>query len=180
MTKNATERATSTKDPGTLAELYELLEEFDAVMLTTVADGGVLRSRPMAVQIPKGDVTGCDLYFVTEAETPKVDEVEREEHVAISAMRSRDKAWLSISAVATIERDQSQLKRAWKPEFTLWMPEGENTERAALLKLRIVQAEYWEPAGGRARVLIDELRAVLKGESPAEGLPPPKVVKQVA
>ena len=119
----------------------------------------------------------CDLFFVTGDHTAKVDEVERDRHVGVCCYRSSDKAWISISAIARTVRDRDELKRIWKPEWSAWLPGGPEHADAALLKLRVVNAQYWEATGGRARVLYDELKAAIRGE-PASGETEP--VKEVA
>ncbi|AKT36574.1 pyridoxamine 5'-phosphate oxidase family protein [Chondromyces crocatus] len=158
---------------GSLQELYELLKEFDVALLITQTPQGFLRARPMAMQNPD-EVPDCDLWFVTSDETPKVGEIEKEHQVAIACYRPRDRAYLSISAVARVERDNETIKRLWKPDWQAWLPHG--AEQTALLKLTLERAEYWEPKGGVLRVLYEQAKAVLTGESAGKGLEPVKHV----
>lgn len=164
------------KERGSLEELQDLLEEFDTAMLITATEEGEIRSRPMAVQLPREGITDCDLFFVTGEESAKVEEIERDRHVGVCCYRSSDKAWISISAVARTVRDRDELKRVWRPEWSAWLPGGPDHANAALLKLRVVRAQYWEATGGRARVLFDELKAVVTGESAASHTEPVKEV----
>ena len=166
------------KERGSLEELHDLLEEFDTAMFVTTSEEGELRARPMAIQLPREGALDCDLFFVTADHSPKVDEVEKDRHVAVCAYRSSDKAWISISAIARASRDVDELKRLWKPEWSAWLPGGPDHADAAILKLRVVKAQYWEPAGGRAQVLYDEAKAILKGEPAQQEMPPTKVVER--
>ena len=160
---------------GSLAELKSLLQEFDTTMLTTVAVDGSLRSRPMAVQ-NNDELPGCDLWFVTSIDSPKVGEISADRHVNVSAIRARDRAYLSISAWAVFERDEALIRRLFKPDWKFWFPDGPDDPSIALMKMRVEYAEYWAPEGGRARVLFSMLKAKLSGESAANALPPRKQI----
>jgi general stress protein 26 len=166
----------SEKEPGTLGELMELLAEFDTAMLVTVSPDDMVRARPMALQ-EKGEVAGCDLWFVTDGDSPKVREIAHDRHVGVCCLRNRDKAYLSISAVAEVERDQALVHRLWKPSWKAWFPEGPDGAQLAIIKLRVQRAEYWEPVGGRMRVLYEMAKAAIKGERADEHLNPPKQVQ---
>lgn len=160
---------------GTLQELYTFLKEFDTAMLVTMTPGRMLRARPMEIQDPK-EVPGCDLWFVTGDDTAKVAEIGREEHVCVCAYRARDKAYISISARARTDKDQGAIQRLWKPTWKMFFPNGVSDPTITLLKLTVERAEYWEPEGGRMRVLYEMLKSALTGESLESNLNPPKHV----
>lgn len=164
------------QQPGSLQELHDLLKEFDVAMLVTRTPEGFLRARPMAVQDPK-EMPGSDLWFVTGDETPKVGEIEQEQQVAVTCYRHWDRAYLSISARARVEHDQEAVKRLWKPDWKAWMPGGPDDPHIALIKLTIEQAEYWEPTGGRLRILYEMVKGVIQRQPAAKKMEP---VKRVA
>lgn len=159
-----------TEVQGSLKELYGLLKEFDTALLVTTTTDKKLRARPMAIQNPE-DVPGCDLWFVTRDDTAKVNEIYQEHEVCVCAYRARDRAYLSISAVAQVAKDPVEIKRLWKPTWKAWFA-NELDPTLALLKLKVEHAEYWEPTGGQARVLYQMIKSVLTGET--ANLPPPK------
>lgn len=165
-----------TKEPGSLDELMELLEEFDTAMLVTVSPDEMVRARPMALQ-KRGEVEGCDLWFVTDGDAPKVREIANDRHVGVCCLRNRDKAYLSISAVAEVVRDQALVHRLWKPDWKIWFGDGPENLSLAIIKLRVQRAEYWEPAGGRMRVLFDMVKAAIKGDRADEHMNPPKTIQ---
>jgi len=159
---------------GSLDELRAMLAELDTAMLVTAQADGSLRARPMALQDPSA-IPDCDLWFVTSEDTPKVDEIERDAHVNVSAFRPSDSAYVSISATARIVRDPLLVQRLWRPDWRLWFSSDERTDgRIVILKLRVHHAEYWRPEGGRLRVLYSLARAALTDETADETLPPPK------
>lgn len=172
---HSTRRQGISTDRGSLMELKQLLKQFDVALLTSVNPDGLIRSRPMAVQ-DSDEVLDCDLWFVTSSDSPKVGEIAQERQVGVSAYRSRDRAWLSISAWASFERDEELTRRLFKPAWKAWFVEGPSDPTIVLLKLHVERAEYWEPEGGRARVLFDLVKSRLRGEPVDAELNPPKTV----
>jgi general stress protein 26 len=164
---------TEDKRPGTLAELYQLLADFDTAMLVTLTSEHQLHARPMQIQDPKL-VPDCDLWFVTAADTAKVTEIEGEQQVNVSCLR-KDKAYLSIAARARVSDDTNEIRRLYKPEWRIWMGDDAATS-ALIIKLVIERAEYWQPEGGRARILYEALKAAVTGEAASGNLPPPKSI----
>jgi general stress protein 26 len=162
------------KKPGSLDELYRLLQDFDTVMLVTLTPDHQLRARPMALQ-DRSLVADCDLWFVTAADTAKVEEINEEHRVNVCCLRSRDKAYLSISATARISDDANEIRRLYQPDWRVWMGD-DHTASAVLLKLTIERAEYWAPEGGRVRVLYEMLKAAVSGEAASDKLPPPREI----
>jgi general stress protein 26 len=162
------------EERGSLAELRRLLTEFDTAMLVTVTPEKLLRARPMGIQDPE-EMPGCDLWFVTGEDTAKVEEVHEERQVCVCAYRARDRSYVSISAVARTERDPAAVRRLWKPAWRAWFS-GPDDPTIVLLKLDVERAEYWEPEGGRARVLFEMIRGIVTGEPADAHLNPPKRV----
>lgn len=160
---------------GSIVELKQMLKEFDTALLTSITAEGLVRSRPMAVQDPE-EVPDCDLWFVTSTESAKAVEIAQERQVGVGAYRSRDRGWLSISAWASFERDQALVRRLFKPAWKAWFVNGPDDPTIMLIKLMVERAEYWEPEGGRARVLYEMVKARLRGEPADANLNPPKTV----
>jgi len=160
---------------GSIVELKEQLKEYDTVLLTTVTSDGLIRSRPMAVQGPE-DLPECDLWFVTSRETAKVDEIARERQVGVCGYRPTYKGWLSISAWATLDDDRELIRRLFKPDWKAWFAAGPEDPSIVILKLTVERAEYWEPEGGRARMLFQMAKARLRGEAADAHFNPSKKV----
>ncbi|MCC6557454.1 MAG: pyridoxamine 5'-phosphate oxidase family protein [Polyangiaceae bacterium] len=138
-------------DDGSLDDLRELIRGMGTVMLVTATPEGQLRGRPMAVQDPSEE-PGSDLWFVTSEEAATVEEIAREQEVALCCLRG-DQVYLSISARAFIERDRSEIQRLWRPDWQAWIPGGPDDPHAALLKLTVEHAELWEPGSARPRAI---------------------------
>ena len=168
-------KKTDGKAAGSIAELREMLKEFDTALLVTTTEDGLLRARPMAMQ-DLDELPGCDLWFVTSDDTAKVSEISYEKNVCVACWRTRDKAYISISARAEMERNPDLVKRLWKPDWQAWFPDGPEDPNITIMKLTVQKAECWEAEGGRLRVLYSMLKATLKGESADAELNPPKEI----
>ena len=64
-----------------LDELYGLIEGIEIAMFTTRRQDGRLVSRPMATQKRE---PGADLWFVTDVESEKIDELAADPNVALA------------------------------------------------------------------------------------------------
>jgi general stress protein 26 len=159
-------------ESGSLEELREILKGFDTVMLVTVDDKQVMHARPMALQ-ELADVGDADLWLVTAPGTHKVEEIKHDGQVCVCAYREKDRAYVSISARARLERNPAEVKRLWKADWKIWF-DDEHPEEVLLIKLDVLHAEYWLPEGGRLKMLFSMAKGLL-GKRPAqEDFNPPK------
>jgi general stress protein 26 len=139
---------------GSKEELRALLAGFDTAMLVGIEPDGSLRARPMGLM--QETLADCDLWFVSADDTHKTDEIERHVHVNVCCTRTRDRAYVSLSARARIERNPHEVQRLWQPTWKLWFGDERPEDGGiVLLKLDVERAEYWEPEGGRLRVVYE-------------------------
>ena len=82
-----------------LDELYDLIDDMEIALMTTRRADGHLVTRPMATQ-DRGPL--ADLWFVTNIETHKTDEIEQDPHVSLGYYDDGSKEWVSVSGTATI------------------------------------------------------------------------------
>lgn len=161
------------KTTGSLAELKRLLHDFDTAMLVTADRDGRLHARPMALQNDE-ELKDCDLWFVTADPSHKTVDIEAHHQVNVCCLRTRDKAYISISALARVENNPALVKKLWKPDWKIWFGEKPADGTIAILKLSVQHAEYWQPEGGRLRVLYSLLKGMVTDETAEENLNPPK------
>src|SRR5215213_5286285 len=84
-----------------LEELDKLIDGIEIAMFTTRRHDGHLVSRPMATQ---KRINGADLWFVTNAETHKLDDLLMDPHVNCSYYNTKSREWVSVSGVSHIVR----------------------------------------------------------------------------
>jgi general stress protein 26 len=121
--------------------LSSLIEGIKVAMLTTIGPDGSLRSRPMAT-LP-GEFDGT-LWFFTNIDSPKVDEVQLEQHVNVSYDDCEDHRYVSISGRATLVQERQKLEELWTPLLLTWFPLGMEDPQLALLKIVAESWEYWD------------------------------------
>src|SRR5262245_5122038 len=126
MTK-ATDRSRGQATLGKkLEDLYQLIEGIGIAMFTTRRSDGHLVSRPMATQT---QAQGTDLWFVTDVDTPKLDELDFDPHVNLAYYRDRTREWVSVSGTATVSRDRRAIRELYRPDWKAWLGDegGERT-----------------------------------------------------
>lgn len=145
-----------------LKTLAKLIKDIRFAMLTTVDDEGRLHSRPMAtIDFKK---FGGELWFFTQASSPKVDEVDRDQHVNLSYASPKDQRYASLSGVARLVRDPKKIRELWKPLYRAWFPEGLDDPELALLRVRVHQAEYWDAPPATVVRLVGLAKALATGK----------------
>ena len=148
--------------------LQGLLKGIKFAMLTTVAEDGSLRSRPMAV--PESAFDG-DLWFFTEAGAGKVDEVQSDQHVNVVFADLERQRYISVSGLARVVRDPVTVRERWSAAYTSWFPRGVDDPSLALLRVTVTAAEHWESPSSPVVRILGFARTVATGqrEQPGQG-----------
>ncbi len=121
-------------------DILKHLKKAKTLMLTTDSDEG-LRARPMSLV---QDFYDGELYFFTNADSRKVEEIEDEHKVCVSGTNASDKAYFSLTGRATLTRDEKLIDKFWNPVVASWFPEGKEDRSCALLKVRVESVDVWE------------------------------------
>jgi general stress protein 26 len=124
-----------------IRKLVDLIGEIRIAMLTTVTQDGALRSRPLLTL--RADFDG-DLWFMTKAESAKVQEVEGDRRVSLSYAKPESNAYVAISGTARLVSDPQRAADLWDPSFQHWFPGGPGDPTLALIRVTAERAEYWE------------------------------------
>lgn len=143
-------------------KLAELIDDIDMAMLTTVADDGSLRSRPMRTQSPK-EFDGT-LWFLTEASSKKVTEIDHNHKVNLSYADPKNNKFVSVSGDAQEVNDREKVKELWQPIYKAWFPKGPEDPNVVALRVKVEKAEYWDSATSPVVYLVGFAKAVLTGE----------------
>jgi general stress protein 26 len=156
--------ASGMDDQDHIERIWDLIEKVGVCMLTTQFAGG-LRARPVEAR-PNRDA-GL-IYVVTDVESPKEEEVEAASDVCLVFIDSSDKAYLSISARAKIERDMAKIKSVWKESDELWW-RGPTDPHVCLLRIELVTAELWDGPASGAVAVFEIAKSALTGRPPNLG-----------
>jgi general stress protein 26 len=156
-----------------LDDLYDLIDGIEVAMFTTRRPDGHLVTRPMQVQ---ERTAGTDLWFVTDLETHKLDELAHDPHVNLGFYRNRTREWVSVSGTAIITQDRSLIRGLYKPDWKAWFPKiddrqdgGPDDPRIALILVEAHSASYMKTDRPRPAVLFDVVKGMVTGKAPRVG-----------
>ena len=148
-------------------ELYELIEGIETAMFTTRRLTGQLVSRPMATQ---DRIEGADLWFVTDVETHKLDDLAVDPHVCCSYYNNRSREWVSVSGIARVSKNRARIRQLYKEDWKAWFGDqggdrdgGPNDPRLALILVEAELATYMKVNKPKPIVLFQVLKGMVTG-----------------
>jgi general stress protein 26 len=145
-------------------KLIEALRAFDTLMVATNAPNGTIHSRPMTVAEVDDD---GEVWFVTNKESPKVDEIVADSRALVTGQGDRN--YVSLSGQLDIIHDPEHVASLWRPSFRVWFPKGKADPSVTLMRLRPAVGEYWLVGGLRGvRYLFEATRALIEGTRPRD------------
>ncbi|MDT7952447.1 MAG: pyridoxamine 5'-phosphate oxidase family protein [Acetobacteraceae bacterium] len=146
-------------------KLWSMMKDIGTAMLTT-EDGGKLRARPMVAAQTEFD---GELWFFTRVSSHKVDEVKNEHQVGVTYSDAGTQDYVSLSGRATLLTDKALVMQHWSESMRTWFPKGVDDPEAALLKVVVESAEYWDAPSSTMVHAYGYLKARLTGEPPHPG-----------
>jgi len=158
-----------------LKDLYDLIDGIEIAMFTTRRPDGHLVSRPMATQT---QAEGTDLWFVTDIESNKLEELELDPHVNLAYYRDRTREWVSVSGTAFVSRDRRAIRELYRPDWRAWFGDeggerngGPDDPRMALLLVDVHSVTYLKQNKPRPVVLFEVVKGMVTGKAPDLGEP---------
>src|SRR6267378_180439 len=155
--------------PKKIDELYDLIEGIETAMFTTRRSTGQLVSRPMATQ---DRIEATDLWFVTNIETHKLDELTLDPHVNCSYYNNRTHEWVSVAGLAHVSKNRNKVRQLYKENWKVWFDDeggerdgGPNDPRIALIMVEAELATYMKVNKSRPIILFDMLKAKVTGST---------------
>jgi general stress protein 26 len=149
----------------TEARVWDILEKTGTGMLTTQFAGG-LRARPLEA---RPDRARRAIFFITDVRGLKDDEIAAAPDVCFTVIDPDAKAYLSITARATVLRDPLLAAKYWKSTDDVWWPDGPQDRFARVLWLEPLRAELWDGPASDAVARHEFARARATGEKPNLG-----------
>jgi general stress protein 26 len=156
-----------------LEDLYDLIDGIEVAMMTTRRPDGYLVSRPMQTQ---ERTAGTDLWFVTNIESHKLDELATDPHVNLAYYKDRTREWVSVSGTAIISRDRRLVGELYKPDWRAWFGDeggerdgGPGDPRIALVLVEAHSVTYQKKDRPLPVVLFNVVRGMVTGVPPKTG-----------
>lgn len=146
-----------------LDKVRSLIEGVRTCMLTSIDRDGGLISRPMAVQ--KVEFDG-DLWFFSEADSPKVANVAADPHVNVAFVD--DSLWVSLKGQAEVVDDPAKKEELWNPFVAAWFTHEPADPAIVLIRVHADSAEYWD-SPGTVSTAISMLKTKISGGTPDVG-----------
>ena len=154
-----------------LDDLYKLIDGIETAMLTTRRADGSLVARAMQAQ---RRTTGTDLWFMTNVESEKFEELARDPHVNLSFYKDRTREWVSVSGRAILSRDRDLIDSLYKPDWKAWLGDtgdgkrdgGPHDPRIALILVEADSVVYSKSDRPAPIVLFQVVKAMITGTPP--------------
>jgi general stress protein 26 len=156
-----------------LKDLYDLIEGMEIAMFTTRRSDGHLVSRPMATQT---QAEGVDLWFVTDIESNKLDELDFDPHVNLAYYKDRTREWVSVSGTAVISQDRRAIHDLYRKDWKAWFGDqggerdgGPDDPRLALVLVEVESVVYLKVDKPAPVVLFEVAKGMVTGTPPKVG-----------
>jgi len=156
-----------------LYELYELIENIETAMMTTRREDGRLVSRPMATQ-ERNPV--ADLWFVTDIESNKIDELVDDPNVNLAYFDTRSYEWVSVSGTARVSTERELIRSLYQPDWKPWFGEldevrngGPDDPRYGLILVDAESVLYMKNDKPKPVILFEVAKGLVTGKAPEIG-----------
>jgi len=154
-----------------LDDLYSLIDGIETAMPTTRRRDGTLVSRAMQTQ---RRTAGADLWFMTNAESEKFEELAIDPHVNVAYYRDRTREWVSVSGHAILSKDRDLIDSLYKPDWKAWLGDegdgkrdgGPHDPRIALILVEAESGVYSKNNRSMPLALFQVVKGMVTGEPP--------------
>jgi general stress protein 26 len=148
-------------------KVWEMIREVKVAMLVTTDEQGHMRGRPMRA-VETEAFTGT-LWFFTAQPSPKTDEIRHDSRVLLAYADPGSQTYVAVSGTAQVIRDTARQKEMWSEPLRTWFPGGPDDPNAALLKVEVEGAEYWDAPSSTFVHAYGFVMASLTGRTPKAG-----------
>ncbi len=142
-------------------KIKNLIEAARVGMFIT-QDEGQLFSRPIAVtEVDENH----NIWFFTDINSEKVEDLTANKQINFSFANTDENAYVSVSGVASLVKDQDKIDEKWNVMLKAWFPEGKTSEALVLVKVTPKSAQYWDSSSSKVVMMYDLAKAILTGKA---------------
>ncbi len=124
-----------------LEDISQKMRNIDYCMMTTMAEGGQLASRPMSTN---GDVEyDGNSYLFSSDKQEVVKELEANPEVNLSFTGDKQ-LFISVVGEAELIRDRQQMKDHWQDSLEQWFEDGIDTPGIVMIRVKGKRIKYWQ------------------------------------
>lgn len=150
-----------------IAKLKELAEGVKTCMFCTKLDEAPFSTRPMGVQ--EVDEDG-DLWFISAASSNKNDDIKQDDKVQLIFSNPGNAHFLSVYGEASIYKDKKTIEDLWTPIAKAWFKEGKDDPDVTVIRVKPLDAYYWDTIDGKLFSLIKIVTAAITGKQMDGGI----------
>jgi len=127
--------------------------------LATGAGDAGFNLRPMGRIVPTPGDNQWAISFITDGRSRKALEIGRCGRVAAIFQHDPTDAYVVLSGIASLQRDEEVVRRRWKPAYDAYFPTEADRVNAAFVDIAVARMELWirgvtpEPFGLKPAVL---------------------------
>jgi general stress protein 26 len=152
--------ATKTSSKQAQAHLYEIINDLDICMMTTVEADGRLHSRPM------GTIDNSDdgpIWFFTDTDSSVAKNLKANPQVSLGYSNASGRH-AAVSGKGEMVLDRNLIEAKWTEDLKAWFPKGVSDPKIALVKVDPERGEYWDAGSSTVISAIGYFKAKLTGQ----------------
>lgn len=140
-------------------QLFEVIDDIQIAMMTTVESDGSLHTRPMANQ--KADRQGA-IWFFTEKSGAVVRNLKANPRVSLGYAGSG--AYAAVTGTGRMVDDRRKIDELWNAGVEAWFPKGKDDPDLTLVRVDPELGEFWTFPSKPITQAIGYIKAKLTGE----------------
>ncbi|MBD63729.1 MAG: pyridoxamine 5'-phosphate oxidase [Halobacteriovoraceae bacterium] len=121
-------------------KIWNYIKDIKVGMLTTHGEDE-LHSRPM--QLVQNEYDN-KLWFFTDANDPKVKEIQEDKTVNIAFSDRENGVYVSMAGNAKLTHDKELIDKFWNDYVSAWYSKGKEDDSVALLEIKVNHGEHWD------------------------------------
>jgi general stress protein 26 len=150
-----------------IAKMKELAESAKICHFVTALENTPLSSRPMATQ--EVDDEG-NFWFLSKESSHKNSDIEEHPEVQLFYSNHSSSEYLTVFGYAEVIQDRAKLKELWNPIAKAWFTEGIDDPEISIIRVRPVDAYYWDTRTNKLVSLIKIATSAITGKTMDDGI----------
>jgi general stress protein 26 len=134
-----------------IKKMKELAMAANICLFVTNLSTVPLSARPMGTQ--QVDDEG-NIWFLSKNHSDKNIDIAKDNRVQLFYSNGSSYEYLSIYGTASILTDQTKIEELWTPIVEAWFKEGKQDPSITLIKVKPVDAYYWDTKDGKMISLL--------------------------
>jgi general stress protein 26 len=145
-----------------------LIKDVRYPIVTTHRSDGSLQSRPLTLQNRDADPLGF-LWLFAPRDSDQVADLQWDSSVSIVFADPGKESYVAVFGSASVVEDAGRKRQLWSQEAQSWFAGGPDDPSAALVRVRIIQADCWDVTRNVTEHLFKLDTSAMPYRSPGQG-----------